>query len=114
MALIENKKFHDEEIIGLHHSDNNLRLNLSHDTLLLEEIAYFELSSFDYQNVIFELNIYTLDTVPPFIEEEYKWIRNYSSTDGLKLLHIDSSTGLHGVVLFSKITLIGEISPIDR
>lgn len=63
-----------------------------------------ELSSFDVQNVICELNIPTNTYIPAYLIGEYSWGKNYQTKDNtLNFIHIDSSIGMNGIIVASDI-----------
>ena len=99
-------KFHDEEIIGLYHHNKKLTIMLHSKSIELEGVEHWEFSSFDCQNIIFEINFFNIEETPKSIFFEYDWLKNYQSTTHLKLMEIESSVGLRGVVIFEKLVII--------
>jgi hypothetical protein len=94
-------KYHDAEIVSLGHFNENLHLILRDSTeLIFENVEYWEFSPFEFQNVIFELNIFNINDVPEYVINEYEWIGNYKSKLDLLLAEIDSSNGLRGVIVY--------------
>jgi len=49
--------------------------------------------------VIFEINTYSGTDLPPWIKEDYPWIKNYPEKGEFSYCIIDSSTGMGGVVV---------------
>jgi len=96
-------KHHDEEIncLSFNRIEKQLIIKTNKVIIVLEGVEYFELSPFEFQNVIFETNVFTLNEIPKKHFTEYKWLLNYLMLPNLKLFNIDSSVGLFGVILFS-------------
>ena len=92
--------FHDEEIVGLHHNKKRLTVTFHNQILELDGVEYWELTPFEWQNVIFEVKFFKIQDVPNHILAEYSWVKNYQKLVYLNLMEIDSSVGLRGVVVF--------------
>ena len=93
-------KYHDKEIIGLHHSNRRLTIMLNDKSIALDGVEHWEFTSFDFQNIIFEVNFFKVEETPNHIISEYEWIKKYQSLTSLQLMEIESSVGLRGVVVF--------------
>lgn len=98
-------EYHDKEItsIAYQKDDATLIFTISNIRLVCKGVEWWELSSFDIQNVIFELNIFTNANIPAYLIGEYSWVKNYQSKDTLKFIHIDSSVGMNGMIVASDI-----------
>ncbi len=98
-------EYHDKEItsIAYQKEDATLTFTISNIRLVCKGVEWWELSSFDIQNVIFELNIFTNANIPAYLIGEYSWVKNYQSKDTLKFIHIDSSVGMNGMIVASDI-----------
>ena len=98
-------EYHDKEITSIVYQkdDATLTFTISNIRLVCKGVEWWELSSFDIQNVIFELKIFTNANIPAYLIGEYSWVKNYQSKDTLKFIHIDSSVGMNGMVVASDI-----------
>ena len=95
-------KHHDEEIslVSFQRHEKVLVIGTNKAIIKFNNVEHFELSSFEFQNVIFETNEYSFDSIPPLYLQEYVWLNNFNEVPDLKLFTIDSSVGLCGIVLF--------------
>lgn len=106
LAIICNRmEYHDKKItsIAYQKEDATLTFTISNICLVCKGVEWWELSSFDIQNVIFELNIFTNANIPAYLIGEYSWVKNYQTKDTLKFIHIDSSVGMNGMIVASDI-----------
>lgn len=102
-------KFHDAEIIAICHIDNSLILVLNNlIKLIFDDVEYWEMSAFEFQNVIFEINIYSINNMPAALHENYTWLTNYLHIRELQIAEIDSSVGLYGIIVFKNFKQITE------
>lgn len=103
--ICNSMEYHDKEItsIAYQKEDATLTFTISNIRLVCKGVEWWELSSFDIQNVIFELNIYTNTNIPTYLIGEYSWVKNYQTKDTLKFIHIDSSVGMNGMIVASDI-----------
>ena len=104
-----NDKYHDAEIYSISHQDKNLVLLLSSNyTINCMGVEYWELSPFEFQNVIFELNIYNMQSLPDCLFDDYSWLVNYKDFKNFKVVAIDSSVGMYGVILSHLVEVMSE------
>lgn len=105
IIICNSMEYHDKEItsIAYQKEDATLTFTISNIRLVCKGVEWWELSSFDIQNVIFELNIYTNTNIPTYLIGEYSWVKNYQTKDTLKFIHIDSSVGMNGMIVASDI-----------
>lgn len=98
-------EYHDKEItsIAYQKEDATLTFTISNIRLVCKGVEWWELSSFDIQNVILELNIFTNTNIPTYLISEYSWVKNYQTRDTLKFIHIDSSIGMNGMIVANDI-----------
>lgn len=94
-------EYHDKEItsIAYQKEDATLTFTVSDVRLVCKGVEWWELSSFDIQNIIFELNVFTNTDLPAYLIGEYGWLKNYRTKDALKFIRIDSSVGMRGVIV---------------
>jgi len=113
MSLAVGKnKFHDAEV-NLIESDSELaKLKLGLITnervkilMIFHGVLTWKLSSFEDQNVIYEVNHYPFSEVPSFLIEDYPVIQEIKSTE-FELVFIDSSTGLSGIIIYKRLEII--------
>ena len=100
---IKNNTHHDSEILGLYKSNENLNILLKDKIIVLENIEHWEFTPFTEQNIIFQLNYFSVNNMPSYLVEDYPWLLNYSSLNTLNVLEIVSSVGLSGVAVFSEV-----------
>lgn len=103
--ICNSMEYHDKEITSIAYQKEyaTLIFTISNIRLVCKGVEWWELSSFDIQNVIFELNIFTNANIPAYLIGEYSWVKNYQSKDTLKFIHIDSSVGMNGMIVASDI-----------
>ena len=105
--------FHDAEIDSLSFKKEESSLLISgildtKSTFIIKlKAVWWELSPFDIQNVIFELNEYEFINLPQYLLEEFELQKLiFENKKQLKILEIDASVGLRGCVVFEKIEII--------
>lgn len=98
-------EYHDKEIISIAYNkeDVTLTLIISDICLICKDVEWWKLSSFDIQNVVFDLNFFTNNNIPINLIDEYSWVKNYLINDTLMFIHIYSSVGMNGMIVASDI-----------
>ncbi len=98
---------HDLSIIGLayNRTKNELTFNIDDDSIIIFcDVFHWDLTSFEMQNIIFEIAIYK--KIPDLLVDEYGLQKGMPNN--FNLYHINSSSGLSGIVISKKINLIKE------
>lgn len=101
------ESFHDKAITGIHFFQNlnQLVINLAKGKLIFDDVKDWQFSPFDTQNIIFEVQLFEITTVPEHLLKEFLWVNHYNSDTHLKVVHIASSVGLSGLVISKKVTI---------
>lgn len=92
--------YHDKEITSIAYDkeEATLTFTIADSRLVCKVVEWWDLSSFDFQNVIFELCIFTYADMPAHLIDEYSWVKNYPMSD-VKFVYIDSSVGMSGMIV---------------
>lgn len=96
--------FHDKEIAGTFYDKANERLTLTFankEELVFNGILQFELSFFSDQNVLFDIEKFTVSNMPEELVEEYPFLKSYKNYTHhpVVIYHLQASVGLSGIVI---------------
>lgn len=99
-----NEKFHDAEIYCIKKNKDSLELYLSlinkfDKVITFVNPIFWELTSFEQQNVVFEFSTFDGKTIPDFLVEEYPELNNFKKSS-YQISYIDSSIGLGGIIVY--------------
>ena len=98
--------YHDQELTGVQYDRERRRLTLSFqpaEELCFSDVVQFELNFFSDQNVLFSINEYALDDVPPAVLEDYPFLASYRQhPQAVHIYHVIPSVGLEGVIVTSE------------
>ena len=98
--------YHDQELTGVQYDREYRRLTLSFqsaEVLCFSDVVQFELNFFSDQNVLFSINEYALDDVPPAVLEDYPFLASYRQhSQAVYIYHVIPSVGLEGVIVTSE------------
>lgn len=100
-------KMHDFSIVGITHNkiNNELIFNIDDNSnIIFCDVFYWNLTPFDMQNIIFEISSYR--EIPSFIIDEYELKKGIPNN--FNLYHINSISGLSGIVISKKIKTLKE------
>lgn len=98
-------KMHDLSIVGVVYNKikNELKFNIDdNSTIIFCDVFHWDLTSFEMQNIIFEISIYR--KIPDLLVDEYGLHKGIPNN--FNLYHINSSSGLSGIVISKKIKVI--------
>lgn len=97
--------YHDQELTGVQYDRERRRLTLSFQSaeeLCFSDVVQFELNFFSDQNVLFSINEYALDDIPPAVLEDYPFLASYRQhPQAVYIYHVIPSVGLEGVIVTS-------------
>jgi len=99
-----NEKFHDAEIYCIKKNKDSLELYLSlinkfDKVITFVNPVFWELTSFEQQNVVFEISTFDGKMIPDFLVEEYPELNNFKMSS-YQIAYIDSSIGLGGIIVY--------------
>ncbi|KOP78426.1 hypothetical protein AMS59_11220 [Lysinibacillus sp. FJAT-14745] len=99
-----NEKFHDAEIYCIKKNKNSLELYLSlinkiDKVITFVNPVFWELTSFEQQNIIFEFSTFDGKKIPGFLLEEYPELNNFKMSS-YQISYLDSSIGLRGIIVY--------------
>ncbi|MGA3674323.1 hypothetical protein ACQKNB_16045 [Lysinibacillus xylanilyticus] len=105
-----NDKFHDAEIYCIKINKNSLDLYLSlinkiDKVIIFVSPVFWEFTSFEQQNVIFEFSTFDGKTIPDFLLEEYPELNNFKMSS-YQISYLDSSIGLGGIIVHELLEIL--------
>lgn len=103
--MIDLLHMHDLSIIGIAYNkiNNELIFNIDdNSTIIFCDIFHWDLTPFDMQNIIFEISSYR--EIPNLLIDEYGLQKGIPNN--FNLYHINSSSGLSGIVISKKIKIL--------
>lgn len=105
-----NDKFHDAEIYCIKINKNSLDLYLSlinkiDKVIIFVSPVFWEFTSFEQQNVIFEFSTFDRKTIPDFLLEEYPELNNFKMSS-YQISYLDSSIGLGGIIVHELLEIL--------
>lgn len=98
---------HDLSIVGVAYNKikNELTFNIDDNSIIIFcDVFHWDLTSFEMQNIIFDISIYK--NIPDLLVDEYGLQKGIPND--FNLYHINSSSGLSGIVISKKINFIKE------
>jgi len=107
---MEKNDYHDKEITGVFYDKEKKKLTFyfaDKGDLSFNNIIQFELNFFSDENVLFDIEIYTMNNVPKILLKDYPFLSNYHNNrnNHLIIYYLNPSVGISGIIITDDKTL---------